>query len=111
MSNIEMNRENDKIIDDFFKRGSCHLTYEFGLYKMSRDFFTDEEIAENDAMHRFDRESIIKNIMFWRGFFQERHAAGQMNDDCFNRTIKDLNDRSNNFARKLVNFKSSYKGN
>jgi len=111
MSILKMTRENDEIIDLFFKGVSCHLTYEFGLYNMSPDIFTIDEITENDAMHRFDRESIMKKLKFWRCLFEESHAAGRMDDDCFHRTINNLNKRSKEFARKLVNFKSSYKGN
>ena len=106
-----MARESEKIIEEFFKGDSCHLTHEFGLYNMSNDVFTVDEINENDSIQRYNREAIMKNVKFWREFFEGLHAAGKMDYDLYWKTISDLNKRSKDFARKLSNFKSSYRGN
>ena len=98
-----------EILKSFFD-GPDHLTHEFGLYTHSEGF-TSEEIAEIDAVHRYNREILLKRAPFWRKFFKERSTGkSELERSSYQSQILSIDERSISFAAKLTNFQSRYQG-
>ena len=105
-----MERENTKIINEFFQK-QPHLTHEFGLYLEEVDEFTTlDDITDNDFMHRFQRESILKNATMWRKLLKDQLKADKIDRSCYQYHLEQLDNSSRDFAAKLTNFKRRYQG-